>query len=114
MKEILVLAILFSISFIILIIFLIYKQKLKEQYSLLWLLLGISMIILSCNPSWLDTMAQWLNIIYAPALLFLVGIIFCLILILHLTIAISKLSDQIIRLTQEIALQNIKHKNKKE
>ena len=114
MKEILILSILFSVGFIIFIVFLIYKQQLKEQYSLLWLLFGISIIILSCNPSWLEIISRWLNVAYAPSLLFLVGIVFCLILILHLTIVISKLSERVTRLTQEFALQNNELQKNKE
>lgn len=93
-----------SIAFVLILLYFIRKRYLKEQYSLLWLLFGISMIILSFSSKWLDTVADFFNVKYAPSLLFLLGILFCLFLILHLTVIVSKLSDRVVRLTQEIGI----------
>lgn len=93
-----------SVVFLLIVFHLIRKKHLREQYSLLWLLFGLAMTILSIGTSWLEWLAEQFDVKYAPALLFLVGIIFCLVLILHLTVVVSKLSERVVRLTQETGL----------
>lgn len=95
---------LLALSFTIFVLYLIHKRRLREQYAILWLLFGLIMTVLSVSVSWLDMIAGWLNVSYPPSLLFLVGIIFCFVLILNVTIIVSKLTKQVIRLTQEIGL----------
>lgn len=98
------LSILFSAAFLLTILELVRRQKLKEQYSLLWILMGILLLIISMNVRLVEKLAGWLNIEYAPALLFLFGLLFCFVFILHLTIVISKLNQQVLRLTQEVTI----------
>lgn len=62
------------------------------------------MLVLSIKTSWLEWMAEAVNVFYAPSLLFLVGIVLSFLLILHLTVVVSKLTERIIVLTQEIGL----------
>lgn len=71
---------------------------------MLWLLFGVVMLILSVRVQIIDSLAHAIGIAYAPALLFLVGILFCIMLILHLTVIVSKLSEKVIRLTQELGI----------
>jgi hypothetical protein len=95
---------LISLGFFIIILELVRRQKLKEEYSILWLVISISMVIISFVHNLLERMATALGIHYAPALLFLIGFIFSITLILHLTVIISKHSSQYIRTVQELAL----------
>ncbi|GAB6929504.1 hypothetical protein JCM10914A_34870 [Paenibacillus sp. JCM 10914] len=104
MMNIYVLSILFSLAFLLIILELVRRRKLKEQYSLLWILMGVLLLIISMNVSLVEQLADWLRIEYAPALLFLFGLLFCFVFILHLTIVITKLSQQVLRLTQEITI----------
>lgn len=99
--------ILFSIGFIIIVIDLVRRRKLKEQYSILWIIVGAVLIIFSFNISLVETLSKWLDVFYPPALIFLVGMIFNFVLILHLTVVVSKLFDQVLKLTQEIALLKV-------
>ena len=95
---------LISIVFLIIILELVRRQRLREQYSLLWIAFGVLLFIISFNVALLERFAMWLDVKYAPALLFLFGLLFCFALILHLTLVITKLSNQVLRLTQEITL----------
>ncbi|MCJ8014418.1 DUF2304 domain-containing protein [Paenibacillus sp. KQZ6P-2] len=104
MMNIYLLSILFSLVFLITILELVRLRKLKEQYSLLWILMGVLLLVISLNVKWIEKLAGWLHIEYAPALLFLFGLLFCFVFILHLTIVITKLSQQVLRLTQEITI----------
>ncbi|RCW44912.1 DUF2304 domain-containing protein [Paenibacillus prosopidis] len=99
-----VLWIITSVGFLFVLIMLINRRLLREQYSMLWLLFGVVMLILSVRVQIIDALADAAGIDYAPALLFLVGILFCVALILHLTVIVSKLSEKVIRLTQELGI----------
>ncbi|MEC0213246.1 DUF2304 domain-containing protein [Paenibacillus ehimensis] len=99
-----ILSIVFSLSFLLIILDLVRRQKLKEQYSLLWIIFGITLLILSFNVKLIEYIAALLHIAYAPAMLFLFGLLFCFVFILHLTIVISKLTDRVLKLSQTVAI----------
>lgn len=94
-----------SIGFIGTIVHLIRKRKLREQYSLLWLLLGIGMLGISLFPNLLETASNLLDVAYAPSLLYFTGLMGVLFILLHLTIAISTLTHKLISITQAAALR---------
>jgi hypothetical protein len=98
------LSVLFCLAFLFVTIELIRRQKLQEQYALLWLLLGFVMAGFSLFPRLLQIISNTVQIAYAPSLLFLIGLLCSLTLILHLTIVISKLHRRVTRLIQELAL----------
>jgi hypothetical protein len=104
-------SILFSITFLAVVITLVRKNKLQERYSLLWILMGIILLILSISPIFINTIAKWLDIKNPPSLLFLFGLVYLIIYNLHITTVISKQSEKITRLTQEVAL--LKQKEEK-
>ena len=98
------LAITFCLGFVFMTIELIRRQKLQEQYAILWLSLGFVMALCSLFPEFLNEISRFVRISYAPSLLFLVGLLFALVFIMHLTIVISKLHRRVTRLVQEIGL----------
>lgn len=102
--DIYALSILFSIFFVLFVLNLVRRRKLREQYSIMWLVLGFVTVLVSLKTEWLETVSDWLGIYYAPSLLFLIALLFCFAYLLHLTLVISKLSDRVVRLTQELAL----------
>lgn len=101
-------AALFAFGFLIVVLEFVRTRKLKEQYSLLWLLIGAVMILLALWKGLLNKLAALLGIYYAPSLLFVVGILFSFALILHYSVIISKLHTQNVRLAQEIGVINKK------
>ncbi|MMZ63698.1 hypothetical protein D1872_259710 [compost metagenome] len=90
--------------FLLLVLELVRRQKLKEQYSLLWILFSVVLFIVSFNVTLIEWIADRLGVKYAPAILFLFGLLFCFAFILHLTIVITRLSAQVLRLTQELTI----------
>ncbi len=98
----------FSLGFLVVVLEFVRSKKLKEQYSLLWLLIGGVMILLALWRNLLNLVASWLGIYYAPSLLFMVGILFSFTLILHYSVIISRLHTQNVRLAQEIGILNKK------
>lgn len=102
--NIYVVSIVISVLFLLFVLDLVRRQKLKEQYSLLWILFSIMLIIVAVNVQLVERMSAWLSIHYAPAVLFLFGLLFCFAFILHLTMVVTKLSNRLLRLTQEVTI----------
>jgi hypothetical protein len=104
LEKVQVLSMVLSVILLVLVLHLIRKRYLREQYSLLWLLFCVIMFVFSLSTPLLQGTANLLGVKYAPSLLFLVGIMVCLLLILHLTVVVSKQAERVIRLTQELGL----------
>jgi len=97
----------FCLTFVFITVELIRRRKIDERYALLWVLLGGLMMVFSFFPGLLDRISGMLHVHYAPSLLFLIGMIFSLMFILHLTMVISKLHRRLTRLVQEVALLKV-------
>jgi len=108
MDRIQILSIMVSLFLLAVIIYLVRKNKLKIQYSLLWILAGIVILFFSSYRQLLEKIAALLDVYYPPSLLFLLGLFFTLMILLHFSLIISKLFERNKILTQELML--LKHK----
>ena len=94
-----------SVLLLLVVFELIRSRRLRERYALLWLLTGVVLLVLSLWRGGLNTIASWFGISgYPPAILFAVGILFILLVLLHYSTVISRLSDQSTILAQRLAL----------
>ena len=99
-----ILAIVASGALLLLVLEMVRRKAFLERYALLWLLSAIVMLALSIWGGALEQLAQLIGIAYPPNALFLVAFGFVLILLLHFSLAVSKLSDQTKILAQRLAL----------
>ena len=94
-----------SIMLIVVVFELIRSRRLRERYALLWLLTGAVLLVLSAWRGGLNTIAAWFGVRgYPPAVLFAVGLLFVILVLLHYSTVISRLSDQNVVLAQRLAL----------
>ena len=94
-----------SLVLVAAILELIRSRRLRERYALLWLLTGLVLLALSAWRGGLNTIAGWAGIeTYPPAILFAAGLLFVVLVLLHYSTVISRLSDQNTVLAQRIAL----------
>jgi len=97
-------AILASLFVLILIVELVRRRKLREEYSFLWIITGFTMLILTI---WYDLLLFFTRVIGAvlpTTTLFIFAILFLMLISLHFCIKISSLTDKVIKLTQELAI----------
>jgi hypothetical protein len=99
-----------SLVFTGIALYLIRGRKLREQYAILWLVLGVLMTLLSVFPELIDLIAASIHVSYAPSLLYLTAFVAVLFLLLHLSMAVSSLTSQFILLTQTLALLEQRHR----
>ena len=96
---------LFFSFFVFFFIFeLVKKRNIKEEYSLLWFALSFFLIYLSLDRYAIDRLAKLVGISYPPSLLTLLITGFTFILLIHITMIISRLSDQNKEIIQELGL----------
>lgn len=94
-----------SLLLILVVLELVRGRRLKERYALLWLATGAVLLVLSAWRGGLNTVAGWLGVTgYPPAVLFAVATLFVLLVLLHYSTVISKLTDENVELAQRIAL----------
>lgn len=83
---------------------LVKRQKLKEEYSLLWLAFGFIFIALSVFKPLLDIVANILGILYAPAALLLILVLSIFFILIQFSVVISKLAESNKNLIQEVGI----------
>ena len=83
---------------------LVRRRQLRAKYALLWLGVGVAFVVLGAAPGLLDWAAGRLGVAYAPDLLFLVGTLFLVLVVMHLSWELSRLEDRTKVLAEEIAL----------
>jgi hypothetical protein len=99
-----VVAAVLALCLLLVVLELIRRRRLRERYALLWLLTAGVLLVLSVWRSGLDTIAGWAGIYYAPSALFALAAFFVVVVLLHYSTVISRLSDENAILAQRLAL----------
>jgi Uncharacterized conserved protein (DUF2304) len=94
-----------SLLLLLIVFELIRSRRLRERYAILWLVTGLVLLVLSAWRDALNSIAGWVGVTtYPPAVLFAVATIFILMVLLHYSTVLSKLSDENVVLAQRLAL----------
>ena len=99
-----IIIIIFSVALMFLIIELIRRRKLKEEYSVLWMLLGLGILLISISYGTIKNYASMIGITSTSSLLFYFNGLILFLMALLFTIKISHLSDNLKNICQEKAL----------
>ena len=100
-----IIAAVIAVALLLVVFELIRSRRLRERYAILWLATGLVLVALSVWRGGLNTIARWFGVsTYPPAALFAVGLLFVIVVLLHYSTVISKLSDQNTILAQRLAL----------
>jgi hypothetical protein len=93
-----------SAGLLLLVLELVRRRKLTEEYSVLWVLCGTALLALSIWRDGLHLAARALGIFYPPALLILVLIFFVFVVSLSFSVVVSRQRQQIERMLEDLAL----------
>jgi hypothetical protein len=97
-------AVLVAVVVFLLIVELVRRRRLREEYSWLWLLTGAGMIVLVVWYRLLVYITWFIGAGTPVTTLFLFSTLFLLVIAVHYSVIISKLTTQMKNLTQELAL----------
>lgn len=99
-----ILAIVSSVVLLVTIIQLVRGERLKEGYSIWWLIVAVLMLLFSLKANLLQYVAVLVGVSYAPAVLFLIIIGGLLLLSLHYSLLFCRYDRRIRTLAQEHAM----------
>ena len=99
-----VLAVIGCLLLIVFIVELIRRKRLREEFAILWLGLGVVFLGISLFRGLLDKFSRLVGIGYPPAALFLILIMGLLVILIHFSVAISGLKEANKKLAQELGL----------
>lgn len=103
-RSLQLLAMVSSICLLMVILYLVRKERLKEGYSIIWLGVAATLVFFSFRASWLDWLAHSAGITYTPAAFFLIIVAGLLLLCLHFSLLLCRYDARIRALAQEHAL----------
>jgi hypothetical protein len=101
-----IIAILGSIALLVFIVELVRRRRLKEEYSVLWVLTALALLLLAAWGGLLHELTHLVGAISQASTLYFFGLIFVVFLLLHFSVRVSNLERRVIVLLQEIALIN--------
>lgn len=87
---------------------LVRRRKLREEYSWLWLITGMSIVVLALWYDLLAGISRYIGGVWPSSVLFFFGLIFLLLISLYQSVKISRLTDQVQELSQELAIRQVK------
>jgi hypothetical protein len=97
-------AVLASGALLLVVLELVRRRRFLERYALVWIGCCVVLLVLSVWSGALTRLADLFGIKYAPNALFFIAFAFVLFLLLHFSIAVSRLADQSKLLAQRLAL----------
>ncbi len=86
------------------IVELLRRRQLREKYGMLWLAVLIIVIPLSLFPRLLDNVAELLGVASGVSLVLFLGIVFLLLVCVHLSWEVSALEEETRTLAEDFAL----------
>lgn len=93
-----------SALLLLVVLELVRRRKLTEEYSFLWILSALALLILSARREILLAVAGWLGVSYTPILLVMALIVMMFVASLCFSVIVSRQRQQIERLIEETAI----------
>ena len=83
---------------------LVRARQLRSKYALLWLVIGLLLLPLAAVPGVLNTVSEWLGVLYSPAIFLLFAVGFLFLVVVHYSWELSRLENRTRTLAEELAL----------
>jgi hypothetical protein len=103
-KPILLIVRLCAMALTIIVFELIRRQKLKDQLGMVWFVVSLIVFVLTLWYTLWVNLAHLLGIRYEPSIFILGGLIFCVALLLYLTVMFSKHEREKEILSQQLGI----------
>ncbi len=100
-----ILAAIIAVSFMLLILEMIRRDRLQERYSVIWFIAGLGMLAGAAFPGLLELVADLMGVRDTNVALFSIVLLLLLGLALNFSVIMSRQAEQITRLAQERALE---------
>lgn len=109
-----IVAIVSSVLMFAVVIELVRRRRLKEEYSLLWIITSLILLVLSIWYGLLVKITKLIGGVLPSSTLFFFGLVFALLVLLHFSVRISELERRVTLLVQEIGLLGVQREEAEE
>jgi|GEM_PF-324527 len=86
------------------------RRRLKEEYTVLWVLTAVAFIVLAIWTNLLQELTHAIGAFSEASTLYFFGIIFVILVLLHFSLRVSSLERKLLSLIQELALLSAQRK----
>jgi hypothetical protein len=93
-----------SLLLLLMIIDLVRRRRLKEEYSVLWILTALGLLVLAAWYDLLQEVTKAIGGVAPSSTLFFFGLLFVFFMLLHFSVRVSALERRLTSLVQEIGL----------
>ena len=93
-----------SVALLLLVLELVRRKKLREEFSFLWVVGALAVLGISLRRDLLDRTALWLGVYYPPSLLLMILLVIVFVGSLSFTVVLSRHRRQIERLIEDSAI----------
>ncbi len=97
-------AIFVSIALLMLVVELVRRKRLQEEYSWLWVLTSCMILLLTLWYRLLEIITTLIGAVLPTTTLFIFGILFLNLICLHFSVKMSQLNEHVKKLAQALAL----------
>jgi hypothetical protein len=100
-------ALIVGVSIFIVILEMVRRRRLEEEYSFLWLIVGLGIVILVLWEGLLEWITNLIGATAQTTTIFIFGFVILILINLHFSIKITKLSRQVKEIAQQVAILKI-------
>lgn len=93
-----------SIALLVFIVEMVRRRKLREEYSWLWIITGLAVLVLSTWFGLLEWLTHLVGAVVPVSTFFVFGILFLVVISIYTTIKISTLTTQVKNQAQRLAI----------
>ncbi|MEA2442733.1 MAG: hypothetical protein QOJ12_25, partial [Thermoleophilales bacterium] len=97
-----------ALAVLLMIVELVRRRRLKEEYSVLWLATSVVLLVLAGWTEALQWITNTIGGVAASSTLFFFGLLFAFMMLLHFSVRISALERRLTALVQEIGLMGVR------
>ena len=101
-----VVALIISVTLLVLIVELVRRRKLREEYSVLWVLTSITIFVFAMWYDLLVVLTRLIGAVLPTSTLFFFALILLVLVCLQFSVRITKLDDQVKKLARWVLLQS--------
>jgi len=97
-------AVVAGIALLVFIIEMVRRRRLREEYSWLWIITGVAIVVLSVWFRLLEWLTHLIGAVVPVSTFFVFGILFLVIINVHFSVKISTLTNQVKNQAQRLAI----------
>ena len=93
-----------AVGLMLYVLDLVRRRRLSEEYSFLWVLASVTIAVLGFSTPLLRGMTRALGMMFESSTVFAIGLAFAIVVLLYLSVKMSRLTQENQMLARELAL----------